>query len=313
MKRLLLWAVRLGLVAAIAGLLVPVALYFSANGLTVGGLVFFGIPLGLGFLLFQRPKLCGAVVVAQLLFVGWRLVVVPHAPEGWRFCEANQCGRGPWWSYLAPEKEAVLAGLELSHLVGIVQSREYQSFRSTFGKALPGEQGLPNPLLVWSREGSVQTLVHVPAGKTRAPCIVFLHGFGGLLTGYLQVMADSALGQQYVLVAPALDPIGAWGSERGEAVVREVLASLPPEADRERVFLIGLSNGSIHGARYAPLFRGAVLISGGGTTVGGHLLAISGTDDVRIPMTYVRNEVEQLKGEGVDIALHELPVTTGSS
>jgi len=294
---------RVSLLLAAAALLAPLTLYLLGNGITVSGLAFAGIPVSLCLLATSRRRAAALVIAAQLLFVLWRLVVVPRDVEGWRVCDSGVCGRGPWLAYLAPEREAVLAGLELSRVTGAVEGDEYESFRQTFRAAYPPEVGLPSAMLMVSTPGSVRSLVHLPPGKARAPCILFLHGFGGLLTPYVRVMAESALGREYVLAAPALDPIGDWSSERASEVLREAIETLPPEADRGELYLVGLSNGSIYGARYAPRFRGTVLLSGVGDPSGGRALVISGTNDVRIPIDYVREFVATLPGT----ELRELP------
>ncbi len=71
-----------------------------------------------------------------------------------------------------------------------------------------------------------------------------------------------------IIVAPALDAAAGWDGERGRSVVERTLAQQPARADRGQLCLVGLSNGAILGARYAPRFRGALLLSGLGETLG---------------------------------------------
>ncbi|MBI5543874.1 MAG: hypothetical protein HY901_08315 [Deltaproteobacteria bacterium] len=287
------------------------AVYLKANGLTLAGVALASLCPTFGLLAAARFKPAAALLVAELAFVGWRLSGT--MPKGWRYCENRDCGRAPWWSHLAPESEAVFAGLELSHLAGVVGDSKHASFHNTFREAYESqadvEGGLPNPLLLWSTRETVRTLVRVPPGAARAPCVVFLHGFGGLLTPYMEVIATGLPG--YVVVAPQLDDVGGWGSPRGEAVVKGALAALPPEVDRSRVFLVGLSNGSLQGTRYSPLFAKAVLLSGLGDTGGGHLLAISGRSDQRVSFEFIESEARALRARGVDVAVRRLDADHG--
>jgi pimeloyl-ACP methyl ester carboxylesterase len=149
----------------------------------------------------------------------------------------------------------------------------------------------------------------------RAPCIVFLHGFGGELSIYLRTMVDSELGKRFVIVAPVLDNLGIWSSRRGFDVIARTLDTLPPEADRQRVVLVGLSNGSIgvsavlQDPALRGRFTGFVLLSGAGQvyeTSGLHgirALAISGRQDPRFPFSYIESSMQALGSAGAQVEL----------
>jgi pimeloyl-ACP methyl ester carboxylesterase len=109
---------------------------------------------------------------------------------------------------------------------------------------------------------------------------------------------QSALDGRVMVVAPALDLAARWDSPRGQAVVEETLRTLPDRADRQRLVLVGLSNGAVFGAKYAPLFRGTVLVSGlgepGGKPSRGTTVALVGEGDVRMRANWVKAQAHSL-------------------
>jgi predicted esterase len=146
---------------------------------------------------------------------------------------------------------------------------------------------------------------------------VFLHGFGGQLSVYLKVLVEE-LGDDFVIVAPFLDHAGRWWTPDGEAIVRDLVERrLPAAADRDRVVLVGLSNGGIGAARLVQagparaLFRGAILLSGVADPLaadlsGVDLLVITGAADPRFPLAAVERSAELLRARGASVALDVL-------
>ena len=142
------------------------------------------------------------------------------------------------------------------------------------------------------------TMVRYRAGAAPTRCIVFLHGFGGLMTAYVDAIARSELGREALVLAPVLDPMGVWASDRGAGVVEDALAHAS-SLGFSRCWLVGLSNGAI-GAWQLPgrpeiasHLWGAVLLSGiPDTSLDARLpalptLAVSGWQDARFDWSWV--------------------------
>jgi len=271
------------------------------------------VPSSLGLLFLLAGRLSGRrATAAWLLAVGlgltWtavRLAVVA-TPEGWLACDGDACTRGgPWWSRVLPEHASLDSGFVLSRLGGLVSADEQRRYAAAFAGPMAALPAVPNALTWWSTGSHLRRLVVTPGGTDARPGVVFLHGFGGLSSAYVRVIADAL--PEVVVVAPALDVGARWDSPRGRAVVELTLATLPPRVDRQRVVLLGLSNGAIFGARYARLFHGAVLVSGvGDTDAPVHL--VTGADDARISAAWMR-QVAQALHDGVAV---ELDVVDGA-
>src|ERR1044071_1690749 len=107
--RLLVAVGRLALVGCAAVALIPSLVYIRANGITTAGLALVGLPILLGSLAFLPHRRAVAVppfvLACEMGYVAGRELLVPREPPGWRFCQGIDCGRGPWWAYLAPESE----------------------------------------------------------------------------------------------------------------------------------------------------------------------------------------------------------------
>ncbi|MFT3841523.1 MAG: hypothetical protein QM723_31335 [Myxococcaceae bacterium] len=290
--------------------------WLLANGLCLGVLQFLALALACFVVALPLPawvrslrwQLALALVCFEMLVpaVRWSRASAPEL----RHCFNWECGTtGPPWAFLAPEDETAFAGMLLSRWTGVVSAAEASSYGPTMRAGYASTHRLANPQLLMSFPGSVHWYYRAPphAEGTKVPCIVFLHGFGGLLTPYLDAMAQSPLGERYALAAPVLDDVAPWWTERGGTVIEETIANLPPEVDRHALFMIGLSNGSIGGAQYTGWFRAAVLLSGvGDVPRNAHVLVISGTRDARISPEWVKTSVEHQREEHADIAVEWL-------
>jgi hypothetical protein len=115
-----------------------------------------------------------------------------------------------------------------------------------------------------------------------------------------------------VIVAPFLDFTGAFWSERGKQAVRSLVTEhLPPAVDRERVFLVGLSNGAIGATAIlqdpalARHFRGFILVSGSGqvrpSRLSADVLMIIGSEDERFPLAYNEGVAQALRESGAQV------------
>jgi pimeloyl-ACP methyl ester carboxylesterase len=273
------------------------------------------VPLAIGSLLLaagllrQRRAtvaLCLALVTAAAWIVA-RLELT-RAPVGWRVCDNDECRtNGPWWSRLVPEPASLDSGLLLTRIGGQVSAEERSSYSRAFARQLAELPPGPNALLLSSNARALRRIEIEPPGTDKLPCVVFLHGFGGLSSAYLRVM-EKAL-PRAIIVAPALDVDARWDSALGRSVVERTLASLPIRADRARTVLLGLSNGAVFGAGFAPKFSGAVFVSGLGQTEATKrpLQVVSGGRDVRLTPDWIEARVAELRGAGVPVDLEIVP------
>jgi predicted esterase len=308
------------LAAALAALAASpaVAIYLWANGLTAGALALCCLVLSVALLVSKRRtvRLTSAALFAISATWGlWRMV--RPGGDGLQICDAGACdGRGHFWQRIPDEREGARFGLYVSRLAGIMrggEARHFDTLLDTEYARLPATwSGLPNALLLLPGQ---RLEWRPPEHAQKLPCLIFLHGFGGELTPYLHAMVESKLGQQFVIEAPVLDPLGQWWGERGRRVLLRTLDALPPEVDRSRVYLLGLSNGGVaatdfmQDARLRPRFRGFVLISGIGDPHaearldGVRVLALSGRNDPRFPFGYVQQSAAALRAAGAEVEL----------
>lgn len=306
-------------------------IFFVANGPTLSGFCLATLPF---FALFftaialnqrWRKAWCfGIAIVFLLIDIAYATSQLIREPSGaLRFCENGDCDRsGPLISRIPREDETAYTGLALSSALSLIRGQE----RDQLGMLLhlsyekldrnPHFQGLPNAVLIGSDQKRVRTLVWQPEGSTKLPCLVFLHGFGGQLTIYLEALLDSELGQKTVMVAPYFRSAGDWWSDDRQTIVRRVLEKhLPSRADHKRVYLIGLSNGAIGTAQLWPQdsiqkkLAGAIMLSGShtpperGNLQGQRGLVIAGTEDPRFPIAYVEKHARAFEDRGADVTL----------
>jgi predicted esterase len=290
-------------------------LVLEANGLTATTLAAFSLPALCACAALRRRRTAAVIVTCGLAFVAARILRAPaHEVSA---CVGSECsGRGMPWQRVIDEREATRAGLALSGHFGVMKGEEFRTFDALIDSkwaAMPEDwRGLPNPLLMFSTASHVESLRVRAKAEGKRPCIIFLHGFGGLLSLYVHAIAEGTRGE-FDVVAPALDPLGAWWSERGQAVIEATLDCLPADVDRDRVYLVGLSNGGI-GATTTLLdreltrrFAGVVLISGVGDVPEltrpppTPVLLVSGSKDPRFPGEWVHEQFEALKRGGAEV------------
>jgi hypothetical protein len=333
-RALLAWVVGVTLAAAAVPIGVAVWLYWRANGPTVAGLAL-SSPLAFELLAITwllRPRLRRgwALLVAALLLADAAWVVhrlwVTRPGDGVRFCANGRCpATPPLLARIPPEEETALAGAVLTRLQGLLSEVEEAEIATLLPRVYGSRRypNLPNTLLLRSDRDTVRYLQWVPPGSHAPgslPCLLFLHGYGGLLEPYLELLLGQGLGDEVVILAPALDNRGGWWEPRGVQVALELRTRyLPPEVDPGRVWLAGLSNGAVGATAIAtdpalgPSFRGAILISGIGRSPAAPyptpMLVIHGRDDPRFSLDGVRRQVATLGQRGVPVALRVLPGT----
>ncbi|MDC0744396.1 alpha/beta hydrolase family protein [Polyangium mundeleinium] len=310
--------------------LAPVLILFvAANGVTTSTLALGALLVAIGLMTMVRIPPRGSRRVALLtaaalclvsvsIFVIARLCAVPP-PQEFHFAEnGRRNAPPPWPSRLVDERETVLTGLYFSDLLGLVKGPETehldQLLRNAYAASSPP---WPNAVLIASSSDASRHLEHVPRGSTAVPCIVFLHGFGGQLTAYLRVL-HQAFGDRFAIVAPFLDSTGAFWTPHGKAVVSALVTKhLPPEVDRSRVFLVGLSNGAVGATAIlqdpdlSRHFRGFVLVSGIGEVAqpnaGANVLLMAGSDDARFPLHDIQSAAETLRGRVARVEMETFP------
>lgn len=317
---------RLAFVAMVLGV-AALGAFLAANGASGGTALFAAFVLLSGTLAMglrgptTRPRTWFIAAALSVVLVGLVAVRVTQAyPTEVQVCDGAACsGASHWWERVLDEQECAQAGLLLT-----TRGEEGREMRSAFASAYesmpPSWRGGPNALLMTSHFGGVRSLRFEPKGEDQLPTVVFLHGFGGLLSPYMSNLARH-LGDRFIIVAPALDNVGVWRSRKGQEVLRATLASLPSRADRSRVFLVGLSNGGV-GATTALLdpelrgaFAGFVLLSGVGVLPqearleGARVLVVTGQQDPRFPLSYVLAQIKALHHAGANVDALTLPAT----
>lgn len=309
------------------------AIFFVANGPRLSVLCLASIPvlvlLFLGVVFSRRYRkvwcygLAAGLLVLDVSYAAHRMTRTPSREL--RYCENGDCQRrAPWYSRIPDEGETALVGLTFSSALGLIGGRERESLErlltSRFDRLRRSRryQHLPNSILINSSPEQVRWLVWEPDGSDVRPCLIFLHGFGGQLSIYLQALIDSPLGEHFVIIAPFLDSTGAWWTPRGEAIVQTVIEDyLPERVNRREVFLVGLSNGAIGTAHLwsrpelSQRLAGVVMISGSDShprwAFSGHRgLVISGTRDPRFPASSVESDVVALRRAGADISFEPI-------
>jgi len=279
----------------------------------------------------KRGKLAGgyALTVIAALTV-WVPVAAAHAPEPEPaprigFCTNLACAGGKIRSgSTVPERTAAAAGVYYSFLAGAITNSERKELLALFDAEYdeleehPKFAGLPNMLLMQSDSRNVRYLRWTPAREGPLPCIVFLHGFGGLLSIYMKILVESRLGRDFVIIAPVLDNNGQWWSDAGQDVVDRLTASyLPAVVDKERVYLVGLSNGATGATLTAAApelsqrFRGFALVSGLAhlppeASTDADVLVIHGSQDTLIEPAHIKEGATRLSDAGAKVTVRTL-------
>lgn len=299
--------------------------YVLGNGLVPGTFALGTVPvllvapaaLASGWQRRPLAALTAGLVLFDVAFAGYRLAAVETTGRI-AYCVDGACGgRAPFFAALVREDESANAGIELAAATGALFPGEHETIGpSTRAKyaALTGAPG-PNALLLTSSAEHVTSLVYLPPGDDKVPAIVFLHGYGGLLTPYVSALLESPELARYAIIAPVYGPSGAWWRADGRAIVRKTLDTLPPRVDRRRVVLVGLSNGAVGASAIAAnatlgkRFRAVVCVVGLGDVdrFGVPLVpmaVIAGRADARFPIGYVDEAAEEIRAAGGSLKVH---------
>lgn len=318
--------------------------YVAGNGLVGGAFALATVPLGLlvapavAIPGRVRAVACLALALAlagDLAFVAARWAAVRRGP--FVACVNGDCARAaPWVARVVREDETVFAGTVLAEALGLLGPAARAQLDLATHRAyaqLHDRTGGPgvNALALGSSGERVAELVWLPPGEETVPGIVFLHGFGGLLTPYLSSLTESPELARCAIVAPALGHSAEWWTDEGLAVVRRTVATLPSRVDRNRLVLVGLSNGAVGVSAIAAdpelagRFQAAVAMMGGSDRFGTArlpVLILAAEDDDRFELAHLRDvqaglgggaPVELLVVSGGHFALFTHPMTVNSA
>lgn len=176
-------------------------------------------------------------------------------------------------------------------------------------------------------DGDEQAYVYIPPTVDRAkpsPVLVFLHGSGGNFKAYTWLLSKVADELGLVVVAPGFG-LGEWRKESTPDVIRRALREAGRLAvlDPRHQHLAGLSNGGLgvcqaglaQGTEFrtliflSPVMDDEALASPGFARLwqGRSVRMITGMDDDRVPVAYVRERAEKLRALGAAVTLREIP------
>lgn len=221
-----------------------------------------------------RPRgLCRAALATVALVGAGRACATARAGEGpgAMHLSDGEGGSGKVVNRLVDEADVAMAGARV-----LVNAQTLHDDRAALLGAMRGayadmrrERGdVPSPVLGTylglERPSAFDVVMIEPEGPPRG-ALVFLHGYAGnfALPCWQLARAVGPLG--VVTACPSTRWVGDWGSERGEATLKQTVAMLRARG-LERVVLAGLSNGAIGASTLAPrmkgTFAGLVLVSG---------------------------------------------------
>jgi pimeloyl-ACP methyl ester carboxylesterase len=205
-----------------------------------------------------------------------------------------------WIDRLFHERDIGLVGQQVAFLTGIgLSPREHDGLKPALEAAyaamdeakatgsspfMATYRGLQNP-------GAFDAVVIEPALERRPTriAVVFLHGFAGNFAVQAWLVSRAAARIGAVTVCPSVGWRGDWWTDDGESTVRHTLDYLHARGV-QRIYLAGLSNGSVGTCRLASRFSselaGLILISGADPEAPDTdlpVLLLQGANDERMP------------------------------
>ncbi|MEZ4466967.1 MAG: dienelactone hydrolase family protein [bacterium] len=174
---------------------------------------------------------------------------------------------------------------------------------------------------LWSAGAAPVGHLYPPHSDAPRPVVLFLHGFGGNLKGYLwalRPLTDAG----WTIVAPDFG-LGLWADPGGRATIDAALAFIDqsPDLDGSRIVLAGLSNGGLGVTRHAPQLGGrlrgilyysavvepAAMPALAAALPGVPVFLLHGARDRRIHVATVRDAHARLRAAGAMAELTVLP------
>jgi pimeloyl-ACP methyl ester carboxylesterase len=214
---------------------------------------------------------------------------------------------------LIAERDSLLFGEELLHLMGGVSAREHegivQALSAVHREAKTANGIFPSPILSTylglQNPAAFDAVVIEPAVTQPALTgIIFLHGWTGNVTIQCWQIAQAVEQTGALTVCPSTSWIGDWWTPQGEAILRESFIYLR-ERGIERIYLGGFSNGGngvgnlisslgseteVKGLFFIAGMRNAAEVRETGLPV----LVIQGTNDERIPVERARQFAQEV-------------------
>ncbi|MDB6095184.1 MAG: hypothetical protein JWM32_2746 [Verrucomicrobia bacterium] len=181
-------------------------------------------------------------------------------------------------------------------------------------------------VLMWGPSAH-HAYLYVPAKLDRskpAPALIFFHGSGGNFKAYLWLLSRIADDLNMVVIAPTCG-MGNWSAAETEQVASQALTAAAKQVrlDSNRLHFMGLSNGGLGVSKFATTnaarFESLIFISpvfdrpGLGPEAFRHVyknrpvLVLTGETDNRIPLSYVRDSVNELRQAGARVTLQVVP------
>lgn len=231
-----------------------------------------------------------AIVVARIGFAagGENLQMITLPGDGRRSAVINR---------IIEEEDGVVLGAQWLPRLGVVDADEAAEWAPAMKRAyeqMSDEEGTtPSPVVatylgMQDPEG-FDALVLEPDNESPNGGIVFLHGYAGSFTSLCWMATRGARRAGLVAICPSASARGDWWDRRWEPTIETSIAYLRGRGIR-RIYLGGLSNGSIGAARIAPRMArqlaGLILISGvpdDADTGGLPTLILQGRDDRMTP------------------------------
>lgn len=214
---------------------------------------------------------------------------------------------------LIDERDSLLFGEALLHLMGGVSAREHeeivQALSAVHREAKTANGIFPSPIvstyLGLQKPDAFDAVVVEPTVTQPALTgVIFLHGWTGNVTIQCWQIAQAVDGIVALTVCPSTSWIGDWWTPQGEAILRESFAYLR-ERGIERIYLGGFSNGGngvgslisrlgseieLKGLFFIAGMRNAAEVRETGLPV----LVIQGTNDERIPVEKARQFAQEV-------------------
>ena len=237
---------------------------------------------------------------------------------------------------LLPEGDQLLLGFSLMPLVDrlltTTQASELKRLTAPLYRELEGDADFhalgsvmsePYGELVGQAGMAGHSYVYVPTGADRSQpraTLVFFHGSGGNFKAYLWILSKLADRLGFILVAPG-DGLGNWTEDDSRAGLENAIAAASQAAtvDRARIHILGLSNGGLaisrlvtrQGSEFAsiiflsPVFDTTEIRSNSFAAQcrGRRVLVVTGSNDDRIPLSYVEENAARIKRTGAQVTL----------
>lgn len=338
----------------LTALLLPVlpVVFLLAVILLVSAQTLNGHLLGGAFALLAPSILLAPFALARSLPFAARRVIIPLVGAGLYVAAARQVPPDPlpfsvrsglqsvWLTprglsrahlaVVTPElDQGVLATWVVPPLDPAMDQREAgalrQAMEEVYGELapewqLPSVQGLAYRELLGGGANDRHLYVDLPPGEGPFPALVFLHGFGGNLQGYLWTLRAAAHAQGYAVVAPSYGA-GLWFNDPEGEVVRRTLAWMASTGifRMDRLALAALSNGG-YGLGPAALgsggrFRGIAWLSAVPdpapldrmASLGVPLLFLHGGVEDRIPIEETNAAVARMRRAGAEVDYDVVP------